>query len=130
MGILRLRGRLRKRERLFARFLLMAQGDHGVDADRAPRGYVAGGGGDSEKHSDSSGQRERIGCAHTEKQRGKALAERERSGEANHNPERSEFQSLRENAANNISLVRAKRDTHSYFFCVLRDRKRQQRVNS
>src|SRR6266849_8164883 len=104
---------------LAARELFVAQGDDGVDAHGASRGYVAGDERDAAEQNRDTEERERIVGADAIDQGGDEASETERSGQADADADKCYAHALAEDHTKNVGGGSAKRDADADFVGAL-----------
>src|SRR5690348_1735900 len=110
--------------------LFVSQGNDGINTRGAARWNVAGGQCDRRENYRNDCEGQRIPSAHAEKQRGKKPRESERGRNAYRDTEENQFRAVREDEAEHIRLLRAKRPADADFARSLRNQVRHHPVEA
>src|ERR1700683_4025081 len=111
-------------------FSFVPQRDHGIDANGAARGNVAGNDCDEDEQNCRRGKRCGIAGADREEKAGHQPGKRERSDHSDDNPGECDSSSLVEDYAKNVGALRSERHAHADFVSALRDGIRNHAVAS
>jgi hypothetical protein len=110
--------------------LLIAEGNHGIDAHGATRGDVAGEQGDNEKHSGNGGESERIAGADAVEEARHQPRQSKGRKQTDYDAYEREAGSMREDQTHDVTPLRAKRDANADLVGLLRDGVGEDAINS